>query len=64
MTCKLHTLVAKSVNLAIDDEMLYRNLAALQTFEDCAELIEMLHISELVHYGEYPSSAVSRRAAR
>jgi hypothetical protein len=58
MTCKQCTATAKSVNLAVDDEALYRNLAALQTFEDCAELIEMLHVSELVHYGNYPSSAV------
>jgi len=64
MTCKQCVTHAKSVDLAIDDEALYRNLAALRTFEDCAELIRMLHASELVHYGEYPSSAVSRRAAR
>jgi hypothetical protein len=54
----------KSIDLAIDDEALYRNLAALRTFEDCAELIMMLHISELVHYGEYPSSAVSQVMGR
>ena len=53
-----------TVDLVLDDEELYRKLAALQTFEDCDELIRALHASELVHYGEYPSSAVSRRATR
>ena len=53
-----------AVDLAIDDEELYHRLSALQTFEDCAELIRALHVSELVHYGDYPSSAVSRRVAR
>ena len=53
-----------AVDLAVDDEALYHRLSALQTFEDCDELIRMLHVSELVHYGEYPSSAVSRRASR
>jgi hypothetical protein len=60
MTCKQCIAATHTLDLAIDDGMLYRNLAALQTFEDCAELIRMLHVSELVHYGEYPSSAVSR----
>ena len=64
MTCKQCVTPAKSVDLAIDDEALRRNLAALQTFEDCDELIRALHASELVHYGEYPSATVSRRAAR
>jgi hypothetical protein len=58
MTCKQCTAAAKSVDLALDDEALYRNLAALRTFEDCAALIEKLHVSELAHYGDYPSSAV------
>jgi len=60
MTCKQCVATSTSVNLAVDDEALYRNLAALQTFEDCAELIRMLHVSELVHYGNYPSATVSR----
>jgi hypothetical protein len=48
-----------AVDLTLDDEELYHRLASLQTFEDCAELIRALHASELVHYGEYPSSAVA-----
>jgi len=64
MTCKQCTQAAKSVNLALDDEELYHRLSALRTFEDCAELIRMLHASELVHYGDYPSSAVSRAMGR
>jgi hypothetical protein len=58
MTYKQCVTTDFAVDLALDDEALYRNLAALQTFEDCAELIRMLHVSELVHYGDYPSSAV------
>ena len=53
-----------AVDLAVDDEELYHRLSALQTFEDCDELIRALHASELVHYGEYPSATISRRAAR
>ena len=53
-----------AVDLAIDDEALYHRLSALRTFEDCAELIRALHASELVHYGEYPSSAVSQVMGR
>ena len=60
MTCKQCTAIdrIRGLDLALDDDMLYRKLAALQTFEDCDELIRALHASELVHYGEYPSSAV------
>ena len=64
MTCKQCVATSTSVNLAVDDEALYRNLAALQTFEDCAELIRALHASELVHYGDYPSSAAGRVMGR
>jgi hypothetical protein len=63
MTCKqcvmfAHTLDLATLDLILDDKELYHRLSALQTFEDCAELIRMLHVSELVHYGDYPSSAV------
>ena len=53
-----------AVDLAVDDEELYHRLSALQTFEDCDELIRALHASELVHYGEYPSSAAGRVMGR
>jgi hypothetical protein len=53
MTYKQCVTTDFAVDLALDDEALYRNLAALQTFEDCDELIEMLHVSEFVHYGAY-----------
>jgi len=53
-----------AVDLAVDDEALYHRLSALQTFEDCAELIKALHVSELVHYGEYPSATVSQAMGR
>jgi hypothetical protein len=64
VTAKRYGVTAPSVNLAIDDEALYRKLAALRTFEDCDELIRALHVSELVHYGEYPSSTVSQAMGR
>jgi hypothetical protein len=53
-----------AVDLVLDDEELYHRLSALRTFEDCAELIRALHVSELVHYREYPSSAVSQAMGR
>ena len=60
MTCKQCAAIdrIRGLDLALDDEELYHRLSALQTFEDCAELIRALHVSELVHYGDYPSSAV------
>jgi hypothetical protein len=60
MTCKQCTAAAKSVDLALDDDMLYRELAALRTYGDYANLIAHLEMSELAHYGKYPSSAVSQ----
>ena len=53
MTCKTCTAAAKSVDLALDDEELYHNLAALQTYTDFANLIAKLESSELAHYGAY-----------
>jgi hypothetical protein len=53
MTCHTCTQAAKAVDYALDDEELHRSLAALRTFDDCATLIEQLHVSELKHYGPY-----------
>src|SRR5450631_3125996 len=53
MTCKCCTEAAKAVELALDDEELYRRLAALKSFEDCDALIEQLVAAENAHYGEY-----------
>jgi hypothetical protein len=55
MPCSCCTEAAKAVDLALDDEALYRRLAALKSFEDCDLLIENLHWSEVDRYGEYAS---------
>jgi hypothetical protein len=55
MTCKCCTEAAKAVDLALDDEALYRNLAALQTFDDCDALVVQMQLSELAIYGGFAS---------
>jgi hypothetical protein len=62
MTCKQCAAIDRihGLNLALDDDMLYRKLAALRTYGDYANLIANLEMSELAHYGAYSSSAVSQ----
>jgi hypothetical protein len=60
MSCSCCTKAAKAVDLALDDEALYRRLAALKSFDDCDTLIEQLVAAENAHYGEYPAREDNR----